>query len=217
MASNLFVLTEQQSIANHFLSELRDASEQRDRMRFRRNMERLGEIMAYEISQRLSYKPKTVTTPLGEVTIPLLIDNPVLITILRAGLPFHAGFLNVFDRADSGFIGAYRNEGNDTITINIDYVSLPSFQGKSVIMIDPMLATGRSILHAQKLLFGKGTPSHVYIVSVVAAPEGIQLLTDNLTIPYSLWTCAVDEKLSSSFYIVPGLGDAGDLSYGTKK
>lgn len=217
MASNLFVLTEQQSIANHFLSELRDASQQRDRMRFRRNMERLGEIMAYEISRRLSYKPKTVTTPLGEVTIPLLIDNPVLITILRAGLPFHAGFLNVFDCADSGFIGAYRNEGNDTITINIDYVSLPSFQGKSVIMIDPMLATGRSILHAQKLLFAKGTPFHVHIVSVVAAPEGIQLLTDNLTIPYSLWTCAVDEKLSSSFYIVPGLGDAGDLSYGTKK
>lgn len=217
MDNNVFVLSGQQSIANHFLSELRDAAVQQDRMRFRRNMERLGEIMAYEISKTLPYQTKTVKTPLGEVSIPMLEENPVLITILRAGLPFHQGFLNVFDQSDSGFIGAYRNEETHRVTISIDYVSLPSVHGRQVVLIDPMLATGRSVLDAQKLLFAKGTPSHVFIVSVVAAPEGLQLLKDNLGLSYSLWTCAVDEKLNSSFYIVPGLGDAGDLSFGSKK
>ena len=217
MDNKVFVLTDQQSIANHFLSELRDASLQKDRMRFRKNMERLGEILGYEISRKLEYLPKKVMTPLGEAVMPVLAQNPVLITILRAGLPFHQGFLNVFDQSDSGFIGAYRNEETHSITINIDYVSLPSFDGKPVVLIDPMLATGRSVLDAQKLLFARGTPSHVYIVSVVAAPEGIQLLKENLTLPYSLWTCAIDERLNSSFYIVPGLGDAGDLSFGAKR
>ena len=216
MAKNLFVLSEHASVANHFLSELRDAVVQKDRMRFRRNMERLGEIMAYEISRKLSFERKTVTTPLGKSSIELLINQPLLISILRAGVPFHQGFLNIFDHADSGFIGAYRTEGAKAITINIDYSSLPSVGGRSVILIDPMLATGRSVLDAQKLLMAKGTPAHLYIVSVVAAPEGLQLLRENLTLPHSLWTCAVDERLDSSFYIVPGLGDAGDLSFGIR-
>jgi uracil phosphoribosyltransferase len=217
MDDNVFVLNTHPSVANHFLSELRDTVLQKDRMRFRRNMERLGEILAYEISKRLPFESKTVTTPLGKSSIDLLTAHPLLISILRAGLPFHQGFLNIFDRADSGFIGAYRKEGASTMTINIEYTSIPPVQGRSVILIDPMLATGRSVLNAQKLLLAKGTPAHLYIVSVVAAPEGLRLLKGNLTLPYSLWTCAVDEKLNSSFYIVPGLGDAGDLSYGIRE
>ncbi|HEY9488424.1 MAG TPA: uracil phosphoribosyltransferase [Chryseosolibacter sp.] len=216
MNNNLFVLSESQSIANQFLSELRDAVLQKDRMRFRKNLERLGEILGYEVSKKLSYQKQTIRTPLGEISTSTVREYPVLITILRAGIPFHQGFLNVFDHADSGFVGAYRNEDKGEVTISIDYVSLPDVDGKPVVLIDPMLATGRSVLNAQKVLQTKGTPSHLYIVSVVAAPEGIRLLNENLTLPYSLWTCAVDEKLNSSFYIVPGLGDAGDLSYGTR-
>ncbi|MEX2233583.1 MAG: uracil phosphoribosyltransferase [Cyclobacteriaceae bacterium] len=217
MDNNIFVLSEHHSIANQFLSELRDAALQKDRMRFRRNMERLGEILGYEVSKKLPFQSKKVKTPLGESTIQVLKENPLLITILRAGIPFQQGFLNIFDHADCGFIGAYRNESEKAVTVNIDYMSVPPVRGKSVVLIDPMLATGRSVLGAQKLLLAKGTPAHVYIVSVVAAPEGLQLLKENLTLPYSLWTCAIDEKLNSSFYIVPGLGDAGDLSYGIKQ
>jgi uracil phosphoribosyltransferase len=217
MNNKLFVLTERPSIANHFLAELRHATQQRDRMRFRRNMERLGEIMGYEVSRTLRYQSSLITTPLGESSIDLLEQSPLLITILRAGIPFHQGFLNVFDQADSGFVGAYRNEDGVSVTVNIDYVSLPVVEGRTVILIDPMLATGRSVVDAQKLLLTKGTPSHLHIVSVVAAPEGIQRLKESITLPYSLWTCAVDNNLNSSFYIVPGLGDAGDLSYGNRK
>ncbi len=216
MDDNLFVLGEHNSIANLFLSELRDTALQKDRMRFRKNIERLGELLAYEISKKLPFESKIVKTPLGELPMQVLKEYPLLITILRAGIPFHQGFLNIFDRSDCGFIGAYRNEDGNTITVNVDYLSVPTVHGKQVVLIDPMLATGRSILDAHKLLLSKGTPSHVFIVSVVAAPEGIRLLKENLTLPFSLWTCAVDEKLNSSFYIVPGLGDAGDLSYGIK-
>lgn len=216
MNRKLFVLGEHPSVGNQFLSELRDAVVQKDRMRFRRNMERLGEILAYEISKELAYESRKVRTSLGESTSRVLQQHPVLITILRAGIPFHQGFLNIFDHSDSGFIGAYRIEGGEAITVNIDYVSVPDVAGKPVILIDPMLATGRSVLDATKLLLMKGTPSHLYIVSVVAAPEGLRLLNEHVSLPYSLWTCAVDDKLDSSFYIVPGLGDAGDLSFGTK-
>lgn len=216
MDNNLFVLSQNHSIANQFLSELRDASLQKDRMRFRKNMERLGQILGYEVSKKLSYELKKVKTTLGESSIAVLKEYPLLITILRAGIPFLQGFLNVFDHADCGFIGAYRNENAETITVNLEYLSVPSVDKKYIVLIDPMLATGRSVLDALKVLLSKGTPAHVFIVSVVAAPEGLQLLKENLTLPYSLWTCAVDEKLNSSFYIVPGLGDAGDLSYGIK-
>lgn len=217
MVTKLFVLGESDSVANQFLSELRDVTVQKDRMRFRKNMERLGEILAYEVSKKLFFRPKDVTTPLGDVSIRVLEQHPVIITILRAGIPFQQGFLNIFDQADCGFVGAYRNEGARELSINIDYVSIPPLDGRPVILVDPMLATGRSVLDAQELLLSKGTPSHLYIVSVVAAPEGIRLLNENLSCSYSLWTCAVDDKLNSSFYIVPGLGDAGDLSYGAKE
>lgn len=216
METNLFILGERDSIANQFLFELRDTTIQKDRMRFRRNLERLGELLAYEVSRKLVYESKRVRTPLGELSMHLPREHPLLITILRAGLPFHHGFLNVFDRADCGFIGAYRNEHENAVTVNIDYMSVPEVEGKQVILIDPMLATGRSVLDAQKLILSRGTPVHVFIVSVVAAPEGIQMLRENLTLPFSLWTCAVDEKLNAAFYIVPGLGDAGDLSYGNR-
>ncbi|MEO5601056.1 MAG: uracil phosphoribosyltransferase [Cyclobacteriaceae bacterium] len=217
MDNNVFVLGNANSIANQFLSELRDASVQKDRMRFRKNMERLGEILAYEVSKKLPYVSNEVTTSLGQLSMNVLKENPVLITILRAGIPFLQGFLNVFDHADCGFIGAYRNEGSGSISISMDYLSAPSVDKKIVILMDPMLATGRSLLDAVKILTAKDTPDHICIVSVVASPEGLLLLQENLTLPFSLWTCAVDEKLNSTFYIVPGLGDAGDLSYGVKQ
>ena len=218
METDLFVLAERNSIANQFLFELRDTDLQKDRMRFRKNLERLGELLAYEVSRRLTYESKIVKTPLGELSMPVLKENPLLITILRAGVPFHQGFLNIFDGADCGFIGAYRNEmSGGMITVNVDYLSVPEVTGKQVVLIDPMLATGQSVLDAQKLLVSKGMPAHLFIASVVAAPEGMRLLRESLTLPFSLWTCAVDEKLNSSFYIVPGLGDAGDLSYGAKR
>ena len=216
MDDNVFVLSDQASVANHFLSELRDKTIQKDRMRFRQNMERLGEIMAYEISKKMSFESRRVETPLGRSSLQLLNEPPVLITILRAGVPFHQGFLNMFDHADCGFIGAYREEGKNDVAVTMEYMSIPSIDERAVILIDPMLATGRSVVDAHRRLLNNGTPAHLYIVSVVAAPEGIRLLKDNIAAPYSLWTCAVDEKLNSSFYIVPGLGDAGDLSYGAK-
>lgn len=217
MDNNLFNLSATRSVANQFLSELRDAAIQKDRMRFRRNLERLGEILAYEISKKLSYESREVKTPLGQLSIDILREKPILITILRAGLPFHHGFLNVFDQSDSGFIGAWRKEDAENLNVSVDYISLPPVDGRPVILIDPMLATGQSLLNAQKQLSLKGTPSHLFIVSVVAAPEGIKLLKENITLPYSLWTCALDQKLNSIFYIVPGLGDAGDLCYGIKE
>lgn len=217
MDNTVFNLSEQRSVANQFLAELRDAALQKERMRFRKNLERLGEILAYEISKKLLYESKEIKTPLGQLSMQLLKQHPLLITILRAGMPFHQGFLNVFDHSDSGFIGAWRNEDVENLKVNIDYISLPQVDGKPVILIDPMLATGQSLLNAQRQLLLKGTPSHLFIVSVVAAPEGIKLLKENITLPYSLWTCALDEKLNSTFYIVPGLGDAGDLCYGVKE
>mgnify|MGYP002403300214 CR=1 FL=1 len=217
MNNKPFVLTSQCSIANHFLAELRDAALQKDRMRFRRNMERLGEILAYEMSRVFSYEAKEVRTPLGEVTTPRLVEYPILVTILRAGIPFHQGFLNIFDQSDSGFIGAYREEETTSVVVNIDYVSVPPIDKRVVVIVDPMLATGNSIVDAYRLLLKRGTPSHVHVASVVSAPEGIKRLEENLSGPSSLWTCAIDEKLNPSFYIVPGLGDAGDLSYGIKQ
>jgi uracil phosphoribosyltransferase len=211
----MFVLNSQDSIANQFMLQLRDAAFQVDRMRFRKNMERLGEIMAYELSKKLVYSAKETVTPLGKTVISVP-QHPVLITILRAGLPFFQGFNNFFDEADCGFIGAFRKEDEHHLTIKLEYVATSSLADKVVILIDPMLATGRSVIDSVEAIVRNGKPAHLHVVSLVSAPEGIEHLKANLKLPFTLWTCAVDEKLNHQYYIVPGLGDAGDLSYGAK-
>jgi uracil phosphoribosyltransferase len=212
----MFILNSTLSIANQFLLELRDAAIQKDRLRFRKNLERLGEIMAYELSKKLEYAQKDAVTPLGVSRIQVVKEQPVLITILRAGLPFFQGLLNFFDRSDCGFIGAYRKEDENHLTIKLEYLATNTLDKKVVILIDPMLATGRSVIDSITALTRNGIPSHVHIVSLVSAPEGIEYLKKNVTLPHTVWTCAVDEKLNPQYYIMPGLGDAGDLSFGEK-
>lgn len=213
----LFNLSEQNSIANHFVSELRDINIQKDRLRFRRNVERLGQIMAYEISKNFKYTTKEIETPLGTSNIPLMGDGPVLITVMRAGLPYFQGFLDVYDKCDCGFIGAYRREdGHDEIAINLEYLAAPSIDDRDVILIDPMLATGHSFVRSVEALSKLGTPRHIYIAALVAVHEGISYISSNVKLPHSIWACAIDERLNDQFYIVPGLGDAGDLCFGPK-
>lgn len=212
----IFTLSDCDSIGNNFMFELRDSDIQKDKFRFRKNLERLGEIMAYELSKKLDYYSQTAVTPLGKKSIKVIRQQPVLITILRAGLPYFQGFVNFFDQADCGFIGAYRKEDENQLTIKLEYLATTSLHERTVILIDPMLATGRSVLDAVNALLKNGKPSFLHIVSLVAAPEGVDYLNKNLTLPFSLWTCSQDEKLNDQFYIVPGLGDAGDLSYGDK-
>jgi uracil phosphoribosyltransferase len=211
----LFNLGEKNSLANQFLLELRDKQIQQDRFRFRRNLERLGEIMAYEISKKLNYSSQQVHTPLGSSVLSIP-DPPILVTVMRAGLPYFNGFQNFFDGSDSGFIGAYRKEGEAEITINLDYVASPGLDGRVLILIDPMLATGRSLVRSMNELKRWGKPSHIHFATLVAAPEGIEFLKNEIKTNFSIWTYAVDEKLNHQFYIVPGLGDAGDLSFGEK-
>jgi uracil phosphoribosyltransferase len=211
-----FILNQHHSIANHMLRELRDRAMQRDPMRFRHNVERLGSILAYEISKSLSYHEEVVETPLGQTSVFVINQQPLLITVLRAGLPFFHGFQYVFDQADSGFIGAWREEGSGDIRINLNYVATPSVEGREVIIIDPMLATGKSFLKSLMALEKHGKPSFIHVAALVAAPEGIRHIEDNIKHPFKIWTCALDEGLNEHAYIVPGLGDAGDLCYGEK-
>jgi uracil phosphoribosyltransferase len=213
---NLHVIGRERSVANQFLNEIRDVQIQKDRLRFRSNLFRLGEIMAYEISKKLEYGPETVSTPLGLLSSSALKSNPVIITVLRAGLPYFQGFMNYFDQADAGFIGAYRKEGEAELKINLEYLATPGLEGREVILVDPMLATGKSFIRSATALLQQGKPSHLHIAALIAAPEGIDYIQKNMPGPYTLWTFAVDEKLDHRFYIVPGLGDAGDLSYGDK-
>ena len=213
----LFNLSEQNSIANHFVAELRDLTIQKDRMRFRKNLERLGQIMAYEISKKLPYRQRAVETPLGTSMTSLMEGSPILITVMRAGLPYFQGFLDFFDKCDCGFIGAYRREdGNDDVVINLEYLAAPSIDNRDVILIDPMLATGHSFVRSAQALYKHGNPSHIYIASLVSAPDGISYIAANVKTEHSIWTCSVDERLNEQFYIVPGLGDAGDLCFGQK-
>lgn len=213
---SLIILGDQHSIATQFLNEIRDNEKQQDRMRFRKNMERMGEIMAYEISKKLPYTECEVTTPLASRKSVMLKTQPVIITVLRAGLVYFQGFINYFDKADAGFIGAYRKEGGEEIKINLEYLATPGLAGKEIILVDPMLATGKSFVHSINALLKHGRPNHLHIAALIAAPEGIKYIQDNLKISFTLWTFAVDEKLNDRFYIVPGLGDAGDLSFGEK-
>ncbi|MGE0770957.1 MAG: uracil phosphoribosyltransferase [Cyclobacteriaceae bacterium] len=213
----VFVLTKESSIANHFLAGLRDKTVQKDPERFRKNMERLGELMAYEISKRLEFQQREIQTPLGTAKTQLLSQSPVLVTVLRAGIPFFNGFQNYFNFSEAGFVGAYRQEGSEDITIKLDYLATPSLEGRDLILIDPMLATGKSFIKAAETLAKNGRPRHVYVAAVVAAPEGIAYIESKMKLPFSIFTVAVDNGLNDHAYIVPGLGDAGDLSFGEKR
>ncbi|MCK9626115.1 MAG: uracil phosphoribosyltransferase [Bacteroidales bacterium] len=211
-------LSDKNSVLNQFIVEIRDLNIQKESMRFRKNLERIGEIFAYEISKTLSYKPSEVETPLGIANSNLCDDNIVIGTILRAGLPLHTGFLNYFDKAQSSFIAAYRKYGKDNkFTIQLEYASTPEITDKVLILTDTMLATGASIVLAYEKLIESGEPKHVHIVCPISSKYGIEYLSKNL--PHkkvTLWVAAIDEELTNKSYIVPGLGDAGDLAFGSK-
>ncbi len=214
-------LSEHNSILNDFLKQIRSVDIQNDKMRFRHNIERIGQIMAYEISKKLTYKDETVNTPFEAMTIPQIQNKIVLAAILRAAIPFHHGFLRFFDEAENVFISAYRQygrnkNGNQEIQIVTEYLAAPSVEGKTLIIVDPMLATGMSLEVAYKAILERGMPSDVHIASVIASQAGIRYLKKNLPKNITLWCGAVDPILNDKKYIVPGLGDAGDLCYGSK-
>lgn len=209
-------LADQHSVANRFLAELRNVELQKDRLRFRRNLERIGEILAYEISKTLTYEPTEVETPLGVAAVPLPTDRVVLATILRAGLPFHQGMLHYFDHADNAFISAYRRQHKDgSFDIQLEYVSCGDLNDTVLILADPMLATGASVCLALKHLERHGKPKAIHIASVIASTAGVEAVQRQYP-QAQLWLGAIDEELTAKAYIVPGLGDAGDLAYGDK-
>lgn len=211
-------LSLQPSLFSVILAEIRDRDLQQDRMRFRRNLERAGELFAYEISKVLDYVERDVKTPLGGAKVPVLREQPVVASILRAALPLHQGLLNYFDRADNSFISAYRkHEGDaDHFEVEIEYLSSPSVEDRTVILCDPMLATGRSMVLAWRALLSRGQPRHTHVVAVIASEQGLQFVRDRLPDNVTLWLGAVDPELTARAYIVPGLGDAGDLAFGAK-
>ena len=206
------------SVINAYMAQLRDVSRQGHRPLFRRNLQRIARAMAYEVSRTLSYSPKTVQTPLGTKSVPTCDDRIVVGTVLRAGLAFHEGFLDTFDEAEAGFVAAYREEGTPgELKIHLDYLAAPSIEGATFLLVDPMLATGGSLELAYKAFLRNGRPARLHICCVIAAPEGIEHLqrafpSDEVT----LWVAAIDDRLNADAYIVPGLGDAGDLSFGPK-
>ena len=212
----MFLLNKTNSIANHFLAELRDADIQQDSMRFRRNMERLGEVFAYEISKKLTFEEFEVQTPLGLANVNMIKNMPVLATILRAGLPLHQGMLNIFDKSESAFISAYRKtKKSGDFIIQMEYVSTPDLEGKTVIISDPMLATGKSMVLCCKELLANYKIKTLHIVAAIASAEGVEHVKANVP-KANLWIGAIDEEMTTKAYIVPGLGDAGDLAYGQK-
>ena len=215
----IHILSKGNSIFNKFLAQIRDREVQLDSMRFRRNMERIGEVMSYEISRALNYKTHVVETPLGEASIEMISDKIVLATILRAGLPLHQGFLNYFDDAESAFVSAYRKSSKDgSFKVKVEYISSCNLEGKTLILVDPMLATGTSLVLAYEALVAKGgEPEHTHIASVIASEQGVDYVTRHLpSRTTTLWLGAVDAELTSRSYIVPGIGDAGDLAFGEK-
>ncbi len=216
---NLHILGSRNSLFNEFIAEVRSAEVQVDSMRFRRNLERIGEIFAYEISKNMEYADTEVTTPLGIANIPRLTEKPVLATILRAGLPLHQGMLNYFDRAENAFISAFRKyERDGSFEIQVDYLSSPDLDGKTLILCDPMLATGQSLALTYEELLSKGEPLHTHIVSVIASRQGLDYVMSKLPDEScTFWMGAIDEELTAQSFIVPGLGDAGDLAYGIKE
>ena len=212
-------LSSKNSILNQFVAELRDINIHKDSMRFRKNLERIGEIIAYEISKHLSYESHDVQSPLGVASIPLCKDQIVLSTILRAGLPFHQGFLHIFDSAENAFVSAFRKYKRDhsSFQIVVEYLSSPSLEDKILILSDPMLATGSSVELAYQGLLGKGTPKHIHLVTAIASKQGIEYISQVFPEEKTtIWTAAIDPELNEHSYIVPGIGDAGDLAFGKK-
>ncbi|MBU2938074.1 uracil phosphoribosyltransferase [Lacinutrix sp. C3R15] len=214
----IFNLAKENSILNTFISEIRDEKIQKDSMRFRRNIERIGEILGYEMSKSLQYNATNVTTPLGNCSMNLLNNDIVLCSILRAGVPLHNGLLNYFDNAENAFISAYRHhkEDPDSFEIIVEYLACPSLENKTLILADPMLATGQSMLATYEALKPFGKPKNVHLVSVIGAQEGVDFINKKFSEDTSLWIATIDPELSNKGYIVPGLGDAGDLAFGKK-
>lgn len=209
---------ESTSVFNQYVAEIRDVNIQKDRMRFRRNLERTGELFAYEISKTLAYKEKEIKTPLGVSNEKLIDEQPVLVTILRAGLPLHQGLLNYFDLADTGYISAYRKHHKDgSFDIELEYLACPSIEGRTVILSDPMLASGSSMMLSYKALLSKGKPKHCHIVTLIGSAEGLEYAKKTLPENATIWLGALDQEMTAQSYIVPGLGDAGDLAFGSKE
>ena len=218
-AAMIHILNKANTILNKFLAQIRDREVQTDSMRFRHNMERIGEVMAYEISRTLDYRTTMVETPLGEAVVEMIGDNIVLATVLRAGLPLHQGFMNYYDDAESVFVAAYRKSSKDgSFKVKVEYVSSCSLEGKTLILVDPMLATGTSLVLAYEALIAKGgEPLHTHVASVIASEQGVDYAMKHLpSRKTTLWVAAVDAELTSRAYIVPGIGDAGDLAFGEK-
>lgn len=209
-------ISQHHSLVNNWINELRDVQVQNDRMRFRRNIERIGEVMAYEISKQLPWEEKDITTPLGISKSKALVNQPVLATILRAGLPLHQGMLNYFDKADNAFIAAYRKHNRDgSFEISLEYMSSPSLDGRIVVLSDPMLATGASLVKTIEFLKQQGNILEIHVVAVIACTEGIEYVQRKEP-EVKIWCGDIDDELTAKGYIVPGLGDAGDLAFGEK-
>ncbi len=211
-------ITTENSILNTFLAEIRDVSIQKDPMRFRRNIERIGEILGYELSKNLEYELKTTQTPLGESKKHIALNNIVLCSILRAGLPLHNGLLNYFDHAENAFISAYRHhpDGKDEFEIVVEYFASPSIENKTLLLVDPMLATGRSLVAVYEAIKKYGTPKKLHIVSVLGSKDGTDYIKNHFPENTELWIADIDPHLNDKGYIIPGLGDAGDLAFGVK-
>lgn len=208
----------QTSLLNQFIAEIRDKKIQQDAMRFRRNIERIGEILAYEMSKSLSYSLKTIITPFGEKTIPVLDDDVVLCSVLRAGLPLHQGILGFLDKAENAFISAYRQhpDGDHNFEVIVKYFAAPNLEGKTLVLTDPMLATGKTLENVLRTLKSHGTPKKIHIVSVIGSKEGVTYVSKVFPSSTELWIAAIDNTLTKEGYIIPGLGDAGDLAFGPK-
>ena len=215
----VIIFSERPSVLNQYMAEIRDKKYQQNRLLFRNNIQRIGQLMAFELSKTLDYRPKTVTTPLGTLDIQLPHDELVIGTVLRAGLPFHEGFLQVFDHADNAFVSAYRmytNREHTEVGVHTEYMASPSVKNKTLLIVDPMLATGGSMAATIEALLKTGKPRKIHICCVIATPEGIEVVKEALPEDATIWCAAIDPDMNAQKYIVPGFGDCGDLCYGGK-
>ena len=210
-------LSQSNSILSQLIAEIRDRDIQKDPLRFRKNMERIGELLGYELSKTLEYKTTSVQTPLASAQVNVLKQQPVIASILRAGLTLHTGLLNLFDRAENAFISAYREEAHGSeIKVHVEYLACPNLDGKTLILADPMLATGQSMKLVYDAILRNGTPAKIHVVSVIASKQALDYLQQHLPASTELWVAAIDPELNANAYIVPGIGDAGDLAFGLK-